>query len=143
VSMSCPAPYWVTTMALADLRALARRPAQKPEPVTPVTRCLSNVGNRRDAQKAEGNRQFPGVATRVTGATRGLDNAGIAEQAALANDPAPTEADVSNEPFAWPAPGTAERERLERANAVLCAALREGFHRHRAALAVHSRPTGR
>jgi len=34
----------------------------------------------------------------------------------------------------WPDPGTPERERLERANAVLCAGLLRGYERHRAVM---------
>jgi hypothetical protein len=35
----------------------------------------------------------------------------------------------------WPDPGTPERARLDRCNAAICAGLRDGFQRHRAASA--------
>lgn len=50
--------------------------------------------------------------------------------------PPPT-TEEPDEPL-WPDPGTPERERLDRKNAAMCAGLLAGYHRHRAAPAVHS-----
>lgn len=105
--MSYPALSWVTTMALADLRALARRSAPMPEPVhrnptpelvTPVTREPMPMGNRREAQKTAEIRQSHGGVTRVIHVTGDFDNAGAEERAAPANDLVPTEPDAADDP---------------------------------------------
>ncbi len=132
-------------MALADLRALARRPVTHnpaPEAVTPVTRNPLPRGYTVEAPKTEENSQFQEAVTPVTRVTRDLSNAGADERDAPIDDqvrPVPEELD---EPL-WPEPGTPERERLDRKHAEMAAGLLAGYHRHRAALAVRSKPTGR
>jgi hypothetical protein len=70
-------------MALADLRAMARRPAPTPEPVTrnpapeavtPVTPSDSARGYRGEGQKTEENRQLTEAVTRVTRVTPNFDD---------------------------------------------------------------------
>jgi len=74
-------------MTLADLRAMARRPAPAPVSVTPVARDPLPTGYRVDAKKIEENRQFQGVVTPVTRVSRDLSNAGEDSGFIPANDP--------------------------------------------------------
>jgi hypothetical protein len=155
-------------MALADLRALARRQAPTPEAVTPATRTPLPAGYRMEAQKIEENRQLQEAATPVTPVTRASSNLDVEERTAPTNDLAPT--------VEKPAPVLTDAEWVEgmaaalmanpvyqitnsakaleyfrgRALAILDATpdpyargLMLGYERHRHVMVVHGKATGR
>jgi hypothetical protein len=74
-------------MALADLRALARRRVPFPEPVTLVTPNLRPVGYTVEAQEATENRQCHEAVTRVTPVTPEFGNVGPPAGMRTADDP--------------------------------------------------------
>jgi hypothetical protein len=155
-------------MALADLRALARRQAPTPEAVTPATRTPLPAGYRMEAQKTEENRQFQTAVTRVT---RDSSNVDVEERTAPTNDLAPavekpaqvaqvlTDAEwvegmaaalMANPVYQITNPEKALEYFRGRALAMLDATpdpyargLILGYERHRHVMVVHSKATGR
>ena len=155
-------------MALADLRVLAGRQAPTPEAVTPVTHNPLPTGYRMGVQKAEENRQFQEAVTPVTTVTPSSSNAHSKERTARTHDLAPPDAKpipaltdalwvaaMAEALMANPVYRITDREKaLEyyrgRALAMLDATpdpyargLMLSYERHRHAMVVHSRATGR